>query len=170
MTNTAGLAVELTASYAHRVGDAVHLVLALPAASAPVPEIATLQLRKGDRVVPVPASPRSTPTGTLVEATVSTRELGRGTWSLALVEESQRPARLQARLVYSDKQPVALLPGAVPTTTLAPPRPKPAAPTLRTRLYTAAAGVADASLRALPEERAARYRSVLRKAGRRLHG
>ena len=169
MTNTAVLAVEPTASYAQRVGDAVRLVLQLPARPASAREAGTLQLRRGERVVRVPVSSRPTPTGTLMDATVSTRELGRGTWDLALVEESQ-PTRLQARLVYSKKQPVALLPGPVPTTTLAPPRPKPAARTLRTRLYAAAAAVAKTGLRALPEERAARYRSVLKKAGRRLHG
>src|SRR3954454_7258011 len=169
MTNTAELAVELTESYAHRVGDDVRLVVQLSGESSPA-DVTTLQLRKGKRVVRVPISPTSTPTGTLLEANVATRQLAAGTWSLALAGGSQRPTRLEARLVYGNKQPVALLPGPVPTTTLPPPRPRPAAPTLRVRLYTGAARVANTALRALPEERVDRSKSALKKVGRRLRG
>jgi hypothetical protein len=169
MTNTAELAVELTQSYAHRVGDAVHLVVQLSdqlASSDPT----TLQLRNGQRVVRIPVSLTTTPIGTALDATVGTTRLRPGTWKLALADESQRPTGLEARLVYSKKQPVALLPGPVPSTALAPPHPKRARPSLRRRLYTAAARAADAGLRALPEEPADRCRSLLKKAARPLRG
>src|SRR4051812_43315191 len=112
MTNTAELAVDLTESYAHVVGDAVHLVMRVPESDA-VGARDTVQLKKGKRVARVPVSTRRDTTGTVLEATVPTQQIGAGTWRLALKSDSERPVPLEARLVYNRKQPVALLPGPV---------------------------------------------------------
>ncbi len=167
------LTLELSASYAHRVGDDLHVVLQLadgladglagpPSADGPV----HLELRAGKKVVRVPVTSRD---GAL-DATVPSAGLRPGLWRLALtgVEGSARP--VQARLLNSRKQPVALLPGPLPRTQLPPPQPStPAsASSPRARAYRTAAVVANRGLGLLPARQAAGARTVLKKAGRRL--
>jgi hypothetical protein len=158
------LTLELSASYAHRVGDDLHVVLQL--ADGPADAPAHLELRAGKKVVRVPVTSRD---GAL-DATVPSAGLRPGLWRLALTgaEGSARP--VQARLLNSRKQPVALLPGPLPRTQLPPPQPStPAsASSPRARAYRTAAVVANRGLGLLPARQAASARTVLKKAGRRL--
>jgi len=169
MTSNAELAVDLTESYAHRVGDGVHLVMRVDEASA-IGGRDLLQLRKGKRIVRVPVTATPSPSGMVLDAIVSTQQIGVGTWRLGLASVAERPVPLEARLIYSRKQPVALLPGPLPATVLEPPAPKRRSQDRSNRVYTAMVRVANAGLRPLPEDVAARGRSSLKKAERRLRG
>lgn len=158
------LTLELSASYAHRVGEDLHVVLqpADRTATAPV----ELELSTGKKRVRVPA----TPVGRALDARVPTARLRPGLWRLALVGPDGSRSPVQARLLNSRKQPVALLPGPTPSTQLAAPQParRPSPPSRRVRAYRTAAVVANKGLGLLPEKHASRYRAVLRKAGRRV--
>jgi len=176
MTNETELPVELTESYAHRVGEGLHLVVQV-SGEGPTPVRDRLELRKGKRVVGTDCTPVRSSTGTMIQATVPVADLGAGTWRLRLATaaaaDRSSSVPLEARLVYHDRGPVALLPGPRPTTRLPAPRPAsgPASRTpSRPRFYRSAAKVLDIGLRVLPDDRAARYREALQKTGRRLLG
>jgi hypothetical protein len=160
------LALELSASYAHRVGEDLHIVLHPTEDVSPAPT--QLELRTGKKVVRVPVT---TQDGAL-DARVASDGLRPGLWRLALAGPDGRTTPVQARLLNSRKQPVALLPGPVPSTQLAPPQPAgpPASPSARARAYRAAAVVANKGLSLLPERQASKARGVLKKAGRRVLG
>ena len=112
------LPLELSASYAHRVGDHLHVVLQLADAGAgDVP--AELELRAGKRTVRVPV----TAAGAGLDAVVPLARLRPGLWRVALVGPDGDVRPVQGRLLNSRRQPVALLPGPVPSTQLAPPQP-----------------------------------------------
>jgi len=162
---TAELTLELSASYAHRVGEDLHVVLRL--ADQDTPEPTHLELRTGKKVVRVPVTPRD---GAL-DAQVPSAGLRPGLWRLALAGADGATTPVQARLLNSRKQPVALLPGPVPSTQLAPPQPAgPPTSSAKARAYRTAAVVADKGLRLLPEQQAVRARAVLKKAGHRVLG
>jgi hypothetical protein len=170
MSTPPELPVELSASYAHRTGEDVRVVLQLAGGAAP--DAAALQLRAGRRVLQVASTSRSTAEGELLEARLPAADLRPGVWRLALVGADQDVRPLEARLLNSRKQPIALLPGPTPRTELAPPErvvPVAVAPR-RARVYRAASRIADAGLAVLPESRAQRYRAALRKAGHRVLG
>ena len=163
----AELALELSASYAHRVGDDVHVVLELAdpgAAGGPT----QLELRTGKRSVRVPVTggDRS------LDSLVPSARLRPGLWRLALVGSDGDVRPVQGRLLNSRRQPVALLPGPTPTTQMAPPQPAPTpAPSSgRARAYKTAATLANRGLALLPDQRASKYRAVLKKAGHRVLG
>lgn len=177
MSNQDELAVELSSSFAHRVEDDVHLVLQL-AAERPVSDV-RLELRAGKKVIKVPVTPAATggradSGGPVLDAWVPTADLRPGVWQLGLVEDEDRVTALRARLLNSRKQPIALLPGPVPRTLMAPPqrRPAPAATSNggKARVYTAASKIANRGLALLPDEQASKYRAMLKKAGRRVLG
>lgn len=128
--------VDTLSSYAHRMGGDVHLVLELPETS-PADGPARLVLRReagrgragrggrGDKVVRVDAETAPAGAGVRLEARVPARRLPPGLWRLALRrDESATPERLQARLLTSRTQPVALLAGPRPSMKMAPPRPR----------------------------------------------
>ncbi len=159
------LALELSASYAHRTGEDLHIVLGLVDQDAPAPS--QLELRAGKKVVRVPVTPQD---GTL-DARVPSARLRPGLWRLSLAGADGGTRPVQARLLNSRKQPVALLPGPVPSTQLAPPQPAPpASRSPKARAYRAAARVANKGLALLPEQQSTKARGVLRKAGRRVLG
>jgi hypothetical protein len=169
------LPLELSASYAHRVGEDLHVVLTLADSNWPdgstgpsgMAAPAHLELRAGKKVVRVPVTSRD---GAL-DANVPSAGLRPGLWRLALAAADGRAQPVQARLLNSRKQPVALLPGPVPSTQLAPPQPSaPPVTSARARAYRTAAVVANKGLGLLPEQQASRYRAVLKKAGRRVLG
>lgn len=167
------LTLELSASYAHRVGDDLHVVLQLADRNGSdgllgPDHLAHLELRAGKQVVRAPVTSRD---GDL-HASVPAAGLRPGLWRLALTAQDGPALPVQARLLNSRKQPVALLPGPVPSTQLAPPQPSSPATSssAKARAYRTAAVVANKGLGLLPEQRASQYRAVLKKAGRRVLG
>lgn len=183
MSNQDELTVDLPASYAHRAGDDIHVVLAL-SDDVPADSAARLQLRAGRKIVRVPATasdPAPFPgdgagldgaAGLVLDARVPSADLRPGVWSVGLVGSDGAVTPVEARLLNSRKQPIALLPGPVPRTVLAPPqRVAPPAPSAgKARVYATASKIANRGLGLLPDQQAARYRSVLKKAGRRVLG
>jgi hypothetical protein len=170
MSNKADLAVELSASYAHRAGQDIHVVLQL-ADDRAVDSAAQLQLRAGQRTVRIATTSSSTPDGTVLDARVRAVDLRPGVWRLMLVGPGDEVHGVQARLLNSHKQPVALLPGPTPQTEMAAPRPverQGQGGGGKERAYHAAAKVANKGLSLLPDQRADRYRTLLKKAGRRV--
>ncbi|HYO40533.1 MAG TPA: hypothetical protein VER39_12860 [Nocardioidaceae bacterium] len=176
MSKQVELAVELSSSFAHRVKDDIHVVLQL--ADERAVANASLQLQAGKKVVRVPATPAATGGrgdrgGPVLEVYVPAADLRPGVWRLGLVGSDDGVTALRARLLNSRRQPIALLPGPVPRTLMAPPQRRPAAaaaPDGRARAYATASRLANRGLALLPEQRATRYRAVLKKAGRRLLG
>lgn len=172
MDGTDVFAVEPVASYASSTSDDVRLVLHLSQVP-PVGGSTTLRLRDGKRVVRAEASVTEVADGALVEASVPTARLGRGTWRLSLRAGADTPpVRLQARLVTSPRLPVALLTGPAASTRMPEPAPRarpdrrPGGPTA-SRAWRVATRAVDTALRPLPDEQAARLRGILAKAARR---
>ena len=154
-------------SYARRSGDQIHLVLDIPSDGGITAGAAEVRV-KGPRAT-ARASATVTPVagGSRVQASLPARSLKADVYRLALRPNGQDTfQRLQARLVVSPTQPIALLPGPAPRTRILPPRPQ-QVPTVRGRAERAAAGVVGKALRRLPEDRADRYRTTLRKLARR---
>ena len=167
MSNQADLTVELSASYAHRADQDLHIVLQL--ADEHAVDSGQLQLRAGRRTVRVATRATTTAQGTVLDARVPAADLRPGVWQLALLGAGDEVRGVQARLLNSRKQPVALLPGPTPRTELAAPRPaEPRTPAGKARAYHVAAVVANKGLALLPEQRADRYRTLLKRAGKRV--
>src|SRR4051794_22376602 len=181
MTTRGVQAVETIASYANQVEGVVNLVLHLPegadGAEGPLGSAATLRLRRANRGPAVTAPATTTPAegGALLESHIGADQLPPGVWRMWLRPAADAPEiRLQARLLTSRKQPIALLPGPAPRIGGSPaiPRPRRAEPAPASapgRLRGFAVKGVDAALSRLPEERAARYRAHLAKAARRAH-
>jgi hypothetical protein len=172
MDGTDVFAVDPVASYASSTPDDVRLVLHLSRAPQ-VGGTATLRLRTGKRVVRAEATVTEVADGALVEASVPTSKLGKGTWRLSLRGGADTPPlRLQARLVNSPRLPVALVTGPAASTRMPEPAPRtrprtrPGAPTA-SRLWLVATKVVDTALSPLPDEQAARLRTMLARAARR---
>src|SRR3954452_12219796 len=167
--------VETIASYANQVEGVVKLVLHLP--EGPAGSEPTLRLRRANRGPVVTATGAASPAegGVLVECRIGVDQLPPGVWRIWMRPAPDAPEiRLQARLLTSRKQPIALLPGPAPriggSPAIPPPRRAGAAPaSARGRLRGFAVKGVDAALSRLPEERAARYRAHLAKAARRAH-
>jgi hypothetical protein len=126
--------------------------------------------------VHLPATSSALPDGTLIEASIDADKLPPGVWRIWMRPgEDQPEIRLQARLLVSRKQPIALLPGPAPRTGAAPAIPQPRrrqqpAAASRSRLRAAAVKGVDAVLSRLPDERAARYRARLAQVAHRVTG
>jgi hypothetical protein len=167
------MSVDTVASYARRRADAVDVVLFLPGAPA-LDEPTTLRLRNGQKTLRCAATSLPTAGGVLVTASVPDRQLGKQVWRLSLLTGEPRTSRqLEARLLASREQPVALLTGPLPETVLQPPRPRattaPGGPTTpAARARRGAVKVVDTLLSPLPDEQAARYRSALAGVARRV--
>lgn len=119
------LAVEVISSFAHRRRDDIHLVLHLPGLG-PVPS-STVPVRFSDgrRRLRVPAEARAAEPGTTLELSVPAKVLGHGVWRLAVRPDSAgRFAPVEARLLTSRRQPIALIPGPAPATRLPEPTPR----------------------------------------------
>ncbi|MGA8211209.1 MAG: hypothetical protein WB798_13765, partial [Nocardioidaceae bacterium] len=129
MSNEGELAVELSASYAHRKGDDVRVVLQLSDGAA-AGNGTLLQLRAGKRQARVgtaTSAARDDTGGVVLEARVPVTDLRPGVWRLGLVASADAAVSdetpVEARLLFSNRQPVALLPGPVPSTAMPAPRP-----------------------------------------------
>ena len=171
MSDQDELAVELSASFAHRTGEDVHVVVQL-AHGAVLETPAELLLRAGKQLKRVPVTVSTTAEGLLLDGRVPAATLRPGVWQLAVAGGDARPVPVEARLLNSRKQPIALLPGPLPTTQLPPPErtPAPVADSGRVRAYRTAAVVANRGLALLPERQASSARSALKKVGRRVLG
>jgi hypothetical protein len=173
MDGTDVYAVEPVASYASSADGTVRLVLHLPEVP-PVDAPVTLTLRAGQRTLRTAATvDTATSEGAMVEASVPAARLGKGTWRLALRSRpGTAPVRLQARLVTGPRLPVALVTGPAASTRMPAPTPRrrprsrPTRPPA-SRGWRAATRAVDTALSPLPDEQAARLRSVLAKAARR---
>jgi len=171
-------AVDPVASFASSGNGVVRLVLHLPEAP-PVDGSARLVLRSGQRVVRARADVTHGTHGThgmegaLVEASVPAGRLRKGTWRLSLRSgPASPPMRLQARLVTGPRLPVALVTGPAARTRMPAPVPRrrarPHAPrSAASRGWRLARRAVDTALSPLPDQRAARVRSVLGTAARR---
>jgi len=172
MDGTDVFSVDPVVSYASSTPDDVRLVLHL----SRVPQVggtATLRLRTGKRVVRAEATVTEVADGALVEASVPTSKLGKGTWRLSLRGGADTaPLRLQARLVNSPRLPVALVTGPAASTRMPEPAPRtrprtrPGGPTA-SRAWRVATKAVDTALSPLPDEQAARLRRMLARAARR---
>ncbi|HET7387632.1 MAG TPA: hypothetical protein VFJ19_13325 [Nocardioidaceae bacterium] len=175
---TSGLDVDATASHARRVEGAVHVVLALPEASFAGPQV-RLRMRadsgrrgpgRRTRAVRVDAALSPQATGQVLEASVPTHRLRGDIWRMAIRPTPGEPVvRLRARLLVKAGQPVALLPGKAPRTRMPPPPPA-GPPEALVRARRRGARTVEATLSRLPDERAARYRAVIRAVTSRLPG
>jgi hypothetical protein len=174
MTVSGVQTVETIASYANRVEGTIHLVLQLP--GGPTVTEPTLRLRRPKRgaTVQVSATSSVSSDGTLLEADIDADELPPGVWHMWLRPgPDQEETRLQARLLTSRRQPIALLPGPAPRTPSGPviPAPRSKAPTpQRSNIRRVAVKGVDAALSRLPEQRASRYRARLARAANRVLG
>jgi hypothetical protein len=124
--------VEIAGSYARVADRIVHLTVALPNAQE-LRDLPTegmrlrLRRRDGGQKVGVPAHvTRRDDHSTVLTAEVPVGRLPDGVWMLrAIGTDRSRVVPLQARLLMSRTQPVALLAGPAPTTRMAPPAPRP---------------------------------------------
>ena len=118
------LRLDEVASFAHRVDGGVRVVLHLPEVDLGCDE-ALVRLRAEGAVRQRPATVTTLDGSSTLELVVPAKGLGRRVWRLA-VRTPDAPSfqRVQARLLTSDRQPIALIPGPVPRTDLAerPPR------------------------------------------------
>jgi hypothetical protein len=119
------LEVDEIASYAHRVDDGVRLVLHVPGLVPDTDEV-RVRLWAGDQVRQRPASVRAVDGGTVLELVVPVKGLGHRVWRLAVAAGGDGTSyrRLQARLLTSSRQPVALITGPMPRTVLPEPSPR----------------------------------------------
>ena len=160
------VSVKTISSYAHRSDGSLRVMLGLSASDAPAAQGSVLRLSRGRRSVEVAAASTTVGDDVRIEASLPDVGLSEGIWQLALQARPDAPFhRLQARLLVSTKQPVALLTGAPPRTRLRPPTRRPVE---RRWGETVARRVVGGALRRLPEDRAARYRSTLRRAAGRV--
>jgi hypothetical protein len=170
------LAVDVSGSFAQKTGQDVRVVLAVPQLPE-LPEPTVLRLNNGKRNVRAPLAQRDTAEGTVLESSVPAAALRPSVWSLALVGGAgaeRRVQPLEARLLTSRKQPLALLPGPTPATRMPAPAPRPAAPAGRSkvnpRVRATVVRSVDGALSVLPDDVAARYRDRLGRIGRRVLG
>lgn len=164
--------VEPVGTYARRAGDSVRLQLLLPDAEGLTEPTLQLRRRNGRARIVVPATASTSEQGVLVTAGLPREELRPGLWHIALKPDQEGAFRpLQARLLFNDKQPIALLAGPAPRTEMPEPSPRMAASKVPAkspgRARHAAVTIVDKALSRLPEERAARYRASLGRAARR---
>lgn len=121
MTEREPTPVSVITSLAHRSNGAVHVVLHLPVVDLP-PGPGVLRCAGRGRRVRAAATITAADTGVLVEATFAGDRLRRAVWRLAVkAQGTEEFVPVEARLLTSRRQPVALLPGPAPVTRLAEP-------------------------------------------------
>ena len=114
-----------TLSFAHRDDQAVKVRLRVPGDTVPAGR-AAVGLSAGARRFKVAADVTADEHGATVDFTAAGAKLRQLVWSLDIRPSAGGPAiPVQARLLARRDQPVALLPGPVPTTRLAAPSPHP---------------------------------------------
>lgn len=160
--------VETISSYARRSGSAIELVLRLEDGEAVAGPSTSLRVRGPRGAVSTTAAVSATQRGVQLDASLPSNRLAPGVWRIAVRPEPGAPfRRVQARLLVSRTQPVALLPGPAPRTKMEPPSRRTAQrPPALQKLGSAL----DRALSRLPETQAARSRAALRKSARRVLG
>lgn len=155
-------AIDETASYARREADVVRLVFTV-ADDRMLGTEPTVRLVRRSRVVTGPATVTRQEHGFVVDCWLPAAGLKPGTWSIAVRAGESGPwLPVQARLLFSRTNPIALLPGPRPKT---PPRPSRApAPTPPPAARTRAAALVRRVLDRLPKPEGAFER--LRRSGR----
>ena len=124
--------VDETLSFAHRDDEAVRVRLRLPGDSVPAGR-AAVRLSAGAKRFKVAADVTADEHGATVDFTAAGAKLRQLVWSLDIQPSAGGPSvPVQARLLARRDQPVALLPGPVPTTRLPAPSPH-ARPSLAVR-------------------------------------
>jgi hypothetical protein len=173
---TEPLTVDVSASFAQRTGQDVRVVLAVDDLPE-LPEPTVLRLNNGKRNVRAPLARRGTAEGTVLESSIPMATLRPSVWTLALVGgagATRRVHPVEARLLTSRKQPLALLPGPTPATRMPAPAPRPAPSGGRSkvspRVRATMVRSVDGALSVLPDDVAARYRDRLARLGRRVIG
>lgn len=161
--------VETIASYARRSESGVRLVLHLPDVQSTETATAQVRLKSGRGSVRANATVRPALPGVHIEADIPAKRLPPSVWRIAVRLDSEGPfRRVQARLLTSRTQPIALLPGPTPKTLMDPPPAR--TPKAHPRVLRSAGRVVDHALGVLPAERATRYRATLRRSARRILG
>ena len=119
------LRVDEVASLAHRVDGGVRVVLHLPEVDLGSDQAVVRLRTEGGAVRLRPATVTTLDGSSTLELVVPANGLGRRVWRLA-VRSPDAPSfrRLQARLLTSDRQPIALIPGPMPRTDPAEPPPR----------------------------------------------
>ena len=116
--------VDETLSFAHRAGGEVRVRLRLPAGTLQAGP-AAVGLGVGRKGFQVPADVTTDEQGATVDFAAPGARLRQRVWSLAVHPSPDAPAvPVEARLLARRDQPVALLPGPVPTTRLPEPAPR----------------------------------------------
>lgn len=119
---TRTVTVDETLSFARRESDGVKVTLRLPDAGIHA-GTAQVLLRAGRRSFLAPAEVTGDEQSATTTFTAPGARLRRAVWALELQPATGDPVNVQARLLARSDQPVALLPGPVPTTALASPEP-----------------------------------------------
>jgi hypothetical protein len=161
--------VDPVGTFACKTDDSIHLQLRLPSQQdLPTPSV-RLRHRRTEAVIETTAAVQPSGEGQLLVADVPRGQVEPGLWWVAVKADADSSYRkLEARLLINDKQPLALLAGAMPDTKMAPPAPRTDRRGSEGRVHRRAADTADRLLRHLPEERAARYRGRLARLARRV--
>ncbi len=127
MGKSAAHDVGVADSYARRTPDSVILTLHLPGAKdVDASGLRLTRLGKGaKRRVDVTAQVAPAGTGVVVTASVPRAEVEPGRWQLRLrTADGSGYQRARARLLVRADQPVALMVGPAPLTSMAPPKPR----------------------------------------------
>lgn len=165
---TGPIDVETISSYARRVGDRVRVVLHLPDFDAGEETELDVRLKSPHGTVVSRAQTSTSAAGTQLQVEFPGRRLRPGIWRLAARPAPGAPyRRVGARLLTSRTQPIALLVGGAPRTSIAPPTPKRAL-TRKQRLAHRAGNLMDRALAPIPAEKADRYRAAARRTARKL--
>jgi hypothetical protein len=114
----------ITRSRAHREGAGVRLVLTLPKVKPGGPTSAEVRFTCEGRDTTQPGTFAATQQGAVLDVTAPAEALAEGIWQLSYRPEGAAAfVRLGARLLTSDRQPIALIPSLDKA---APRRPQPA--------------------------------------------
>ena len=156
--------VETISSYARRRDGAVAVILHLPELATGAGE-GDVRLASGRRNVSARATVKEAVPGARVEAELPAEQLPPGVWTVSVKLDGDTSFQsVQARLLTSGQQPIALLTGPRGGAGLTAGAPV----TGRRRVAAQAGRVLDRVLAVLPPEQARRYRSTLRKTARRV--
>ena len=124
MPPTRSRVVEVTDSFACVEGENIRLVLRLAEPGDLAEGTIPIQLRSGKNQIAADVKVRRDADGALLEGRLASAHLPARVWTMALVPDGRPRIPLQARLLTSSRQPVALLPGPTPATKMPPPGPR----------------------------------------------
>ncbi|MEP6853089.1 MAG: hypothetical protein ABJA87_10595 [bacterium] len=159
--------IGLPLSYANRKAGVVHVRLHLTDFADDGPRQVTVRARgpKGASV-DAPGTVEPTPAGQIMHASVPADQLSAGAWRIALrVSPDARFVDTDARVLVADPNPIALLLGPIPTSTLPPPR---RSRSTQQKIVHSGGHLLDRALSVLPPVTADRSRETVRRVARRV--